>query len=124
MISGINIFGGSHSVRPQATNSTPDAGGEAPSVDATTRIAVAAASGSIPTDTKIAWEITPIDVSVAVEDRGPATTATRINMITTVATFDRLMEFKICTISSERPSLLIILLAAKTNIKRPPVLEK
>ena len=51
----------------------PDAGGEAPSVDAKTKIETTAANGATPTLVKAVKEIKPIEVSVAVEESGPAT---------------------------------------------------
>lgn len=65
-----------------------------------------------------------MEVSVAVEESGPATTAIKIRIMTTVAILDRLSVLRRATISSERPRLLIMLLAANTNSRSPPVLEK
>ena len=88
-ISGIKVFSGRESVNPDAMKIDPDAGGDAPSVDAKTRMATAAGKGLTPTLNKALKAIKPMEVSVAVEDNGPATKTTNMPTIKTITGFEK-----------------------------------
>lgn len=84
MTNGINVFSGLAPASEAAIKIDPEAGGEAPSVEAKTRIATTASNGSTPADTIAVNATIPIAVKVAVDDNGPATIATSSEIISII----------------------------------------
>ena len=117
----MNVFSGLAPVIPQATKIEPDAGGDAPSVEAKTRIAMSARIGSTPAPTIAKRDTWPTALNVADDDSGPATATTTKPTNTTSNHSGRSSAPSTIFTSRSRPSCARISLAKMAQKRIAPM---